>query len=385
MPTVHYNLSTFLLHTPPDLLRVYLGRRGLLADVGFEGLKRRAAARVVAAAIAELPEADRTAVEADFRNLNLAARSGAGALCDALGVRGLAAEADHLAGLDGDYARAFRLLLDHPDSAFNDVLHFAQARTLPAGRFHRRTGLPTVAPETSSEALDALASRLREHFRRERRGFRFEVTHSQRRSPTRHWFVGIGDDHQQSAMEFDDHGLTCIPRRPAFEVAYMWHPDDGVLEVAAAGDRRDIDELADVFRRAVLPGVTSTGNGRCLAINPLLDPAFAYPTDPQDQIAHIEPVKFCFTDGRRGSASLDMRPALGERLHDFTSRIVDLDRVQREGLSLYSARLRAVWRPEARHGRTTTFTLTMPDATDLDDAPKNQVLRGYLRRWGLAA
>lgn len=386
MPVVHYNLSTFLLHTPPDLLRVYLSRRALLEGVEFEGLKRRAAARVVAAAIAELPESDRVAVEADFRSLALAARAGTSALCDVVGVRGRTAEADVLASLENDHARALRLLLDHRDDGmFAEILHFAQARSLPAGRFHRRSGLACVSPRTDREALDALGTGLCAHFRTQRRGFRFEVSHSARRFPTRHWFLGVGEDHQQAEVGFDDAGLTCVPRRPAFEVAYMWHPDEGLLEIAAPGDRRDVDQLADVFRAAVLPGVDTRGNARSLAIHPVLDPKFCFPTDPKDGIRCIEPVKFRFTEGRRNGAALDVQRGPDESLHTFASRVVNFEGLEQQGLTLYSARIRALWRPEAKCGTSTTFTLTMPDSTDLDDAPKHQVLRGYLRRWGLAA
>ena len=386
MPAIHYSLATFLLHTPPDLLRVYLSRRALLEGVAFEGLKRRAGARVVAAAIAELPEGDRVAVEADFRNLALAARAGTSALCDVVGVRGRVQEADALAALENDHARALRLLLDHDgDGVFAEILHFAQARSLPAGRFHRRSGLPLVAPRTDADALDVLGAGLCAHFRTQRRGYRFEVSHSARRFPNRHWFLGVGEDHQQAEVAFDDLGLTCVPRRPAFEVAYMWHPDEGLLEIAAPGDRRDVDQLADVFRAAVLPGVESCGNGRSIAIHSVLDPKFNYPTDPKDGIRCIEPVKFRFTEGRRSGAALDVQRGQNESLHAFAGRVVNFDALERQGLSLYSARIRATWRPEAGCGTSTTFTLTMPDSTDLDDAPKHQVLRGYLRKWGLAA
>lgn len=386
MPAIHYSLSTFLLHTPPDLLRAYLARRELLEGVAFEGLKRRAAARVVASALAELPEADRVPVEADFRNLALAARAGTSALCDVLGVRGRIAEADALAALENDHARALRLLLDHDqDGLFGEVLHFAQARSLPAGRFHRRSGLPHVAPRTDAEALAGLSAGLCAHFRTQRRGYRFEVSHSARRFPNRHWFLGVGEDHQQAEVEFDDVGLTCVPRRPAFEVAYMWHPDEGLLEIAAPGDRRDVSQLADLFRAAVLPGVDFGGNDRSIALHQVLDPQFCYPTDPKDGVRAIEPVKFRFTEGRRNGAALDVQRGPNESLHAFAGRVVNFEALQRQGLSLYSARIRAVWRPEAKCGTSTTFTLTMPDSTDLDDAPKHQILRGYLRRWGLAA
>lgn len=387
MPAVHYDLTSYLYHTPDHLLRSYFRRRGLLANLNLDGLRRRAAARMVTAAIAELPAPDRAIVESDFREMFfIAKRAGTSALCDLVGVRGLAAEADHLANMENDFARTMQLFLDHSeDPLFGELLHYAQGRTIGLGRLHRRSGLPSVEPRTDADALDALADGLRHHFLKQRRGARFEILHSPRMNPERHWFIAFGEDHRQADMEFTEEGLTCQDRRPAFEVAYVWCPSEGLLEVSAPGDRRDCDQLIDVFRSAILPTVTTRGNSRPIAIHPVLDPAFAYATDPKDGILRIEPVKFRFTEGHRSGAAVDVQRGLGENLHTFVNRVVNVDALKTSGLSLYSATMRTSWRPEAKRGKTTTFTLTMPDATNLTDDPRHQVIRGYLRRWGLAA
>lgn len=387
MPAVHYDLTSYLYHTPDDLLRSYFSRRGVLAHLNVEGVRRRAAARMVTAAIAELPAPDREIVESDFREMFfIARRAGTSALCDVVGVRGLAAEADHLATMENDFARTMQLFLDHAgDPLFGELLHYAQCRSLGAGRLHRRSGLPCVEPSVDTDALASLADGLRQHFGKQRRGARFEVQHSPRMNPERHWFLAFGEDHRQTEMEFTEEGLTSLDRRPAFEVAYVWSPGEGLLEVSGPGDRRDCDQLIDIFRSAILPGVTARGNSRPIAISSVLDPSFAYATDPKDGIRSIEPVKFRFTEGHRSGATLDVQRGLGENLHTFVSRVVNVDALKTSGLSLYSATMRTSWRPEAKRGKTTTFTLTMPDATNLTDDPRHQVIRGYLRRWGLAA
>lgn len=387
MATIHYQLSTFLLKTPHGVLRDYFHRRGILGSLPFEGMKRRAAASALAAALAELPLEDRARVDEELREVFFVARrAGTNAMCDEVFGRGYAVEAAALASMENDYARALRIYLDHPDDdVFAACLSYAHARTLATGRLRRRSGLPKLEPLSDEVALRRLAQGVSRHFEREHRGERCEVSHHLRLNPRRHWFFAYPEDYPASELAYTEEGLTCRERRPVFEVAFAWHPEEGLLEVGTPGDRSDMDALAEVFRAAVLPGVHDAGNGRPLVIQRLLDPAFHFPTDPGDGIRAVEPVAFRFTQGRRSGSSLEIQRDEAEPLHAFLDRVVDLDQLRAAGLSLYSARLRVTWRPEVKRVRTTTFTLTMPDGTDLTDDPKHRVIRAYLKRWGLAA
>lgn len=65
---------------------------------------------------------------------------------------------------------------------------------------------------------------------------------------------------------------------------------------------------------------------------------------------------------------------------------MDLEALAARGLDLSMVKLRFTWRGVGRRKpTTTTFQLFMPDASDLSDDPKHQVIRRYLARWQLAA
>lgn len=389
MTTLHFELSTFFRQAPNALLAEYFHARGHLLDVSFDTLRSRDVAPILAGVQALAPEA-RARVEADLRDVHLVARrAGAGAIQDELTLRGFAADAGRIGSLGNDLTCALRLFLDHGDAAggaFDTVRLFAHARGSSLPRLRRRSGLPKVRPLVDELARRRLADALREHFRPQGRGRHCEVLVHERLNPHRYCFFAYAEDYPAAPLTIDANGLGTAAFSPAFEVAFIWRWEEGVLEVGAPGARTDIDAIAARFRGAVLPEVALGGNARSLRVHAVLDPSFRFPTDAQDGILNVEVAGVRFAASDRGGARLEIQRGDDETLHAFLQRAVDVDALYDRGLDLSMVKLRVTWRGIGRRKpTTTTFHLLMPDGTDLSDDPKHQVIRRYLTRWQLAA
>jgi len=387
-----YTLTKFLRQTPKPLLAEYFSRRGLLPDVDFAALRKTQVEPIIEA-LEQLAEDARGTVESDFQAVfSLADRAGTQIVVDQAALRGLAI-ADEIEAMENHYHRAMWLLLHHgpPDSdLFEDCVTIARFDDMSFTAARRRKDLPLDVPASDGDTLAAMADAISAVYRPQGRGYRCQVEHFLRPNPTRHCFYGYPEDYTTSELQFEGPTLSRRLRKSVFEVALVFRPDEGILEISAPGAKKDIQALQEVFCRYALgmDRLPPPTNHRCYELNGLKQRSFAFPTDPADGIAKVEVAALrLHLNGRpRQRVAVEHDPATGITCHDWMDNVLDQRQVPLKMLDVAQVRIRVEWVPDngGKARRPFTFTVGMPDSSSLRDEPHHLLLKRYLAPWKIA-
>jgi hypothetical protein len=386
-----YTLSTFLRQTPNALLAEYFTRRGLLGSVDLSSLGKTET-KPIMTAVEELDPDMRASVEADFQPVfSLATKSGTRVIVDQAALHGLFI-ADEIEAMENHYYRALWLWLEHgaPSTLFDDCVTVARFDHLSFSASRRRKDLPKQVPGCGDAVLEKMAAAISAVYKPQGRGYRCKVDHYLRADPTRHCFYAYPEDFTTSELQFEGQSLARRTRKSVFEVAFVFRPDEGVLEISAPGKKKDIQTLQEVFCRCALGmgRLPPLNNSRCYELNGLKKRSFAFPTDPQDKIARVEVValRLRVNGLPRQRVLIESDPTSDLSLYDWMDRVVDQQSVPLSMLDVAQARIRVEWEPEnGSKPKTATFTLGVPDSCTLKDEPHHLVVKRYLKAWTIAA
>lgn len=388
-----YALNTFLRQTPNGLLGEYFARRALLGDVDFAGL-RKTAMEPVMAGIEALDPDTRAGVEADFQAIfTLASKAGTRTLIDQAALKGLFI-ADEIEAMENHYHRAMWLFLNHgpPRSTlFDDCVTIAHFDELSFTAARRRKDLPCEVPRHDDDALDEIAAAISAVYKPQGRGYRCKVEHYLRMDPKRHCFYAYPEDYTTSELQYVE-GVTLARRhrKSVFDVALVFRPDEGILEISAPGTKKDIQALQEVFCRCALrmDRLPPTTNNRCFELNGLKSRSFAFPTNPEDAIASVEVVglRLGVVRAPRRRIQVDNDPDGDMAFYDWMDSVVNQQAVPLSMLDVGQAQIRVVWEPvNGSKPRTVTFTVGSPDSCCLKDDPLHLVVKRYLKPWRIAS
>lgn len=384
----HYSLSTFLRQTPHPLLTDYFAHRGIPVDLPH---RRRDRVPALLESLDHLDDDVRAQVDGDFQEIHtLADRWGTRLLLEQAGALGIPL-ADTLGAARTHHERAMWLFLHREHAGldlFEHCLALARLQDLRFTQSRRRKGLPRVRPRHDAETLEGMAEAIRAYYRSQGRGRRCVVEHARRLDPERHCFLAWPEDYGTSDLQYQGDQLRRRLRRSVFDVAFIFRPDEGVLDVAAPGAPKEARVLHEVFCRYALDmdGLPADDGERCWDLNGLKRPGFAFPTDPEDGIAEVQvlALRLHLAGRPRQRLQVEVDPSGGQTLAQWLEHVVDQQHVPLRMLDVSQARLRVVFRPEgARPPRTVTFTLTAPNSHNLKDDPAHLVVKRYLARWSL--
>ncbi len=387
-----YSAKTFLRNTPNYLLKQYFQRRD--TDLGFDwSCLHETDVNPLFVAFEQLDGATRGTIDNDFTMINdLACKAGVVAILEKAGgaTCGLA---DKLAGMKNAYKRAFWTFLHEPELfRLAGCFHEMDRR---AGWRRRFVGIRLDAA-SDRNALRAFERALRLFYRRQGRGRFCHVDHYLRHDPVRHCCFAYPEDYASTDMGYDEHGsFQQWARRSAFEIIFVYRPEEGALEVRAKGGRRQIVELQEIFCTHILGLEQLPDNeGQVpydLAV--LKRGAFSFPTDPPDRIAGVE-VRLLRLDlphrpgeavPRRITLSVNSRNDVGDSLYRLLDEAIDKDHVPLRDVHISVAKLRFTFEPtNGERPKTLTFEVKYPDRCTLKDDPHDQIARKYLRRWKIA-
>ena len=383
-----YALSTFLRQTPKPLLHRYFARKHILEDVRFDQLRRTEVAAIVAG-LDKLPDADRAAVDSDFQDIDtLADKVGTRIIMESAALYGSPEVLAGLEALENHYARAMWLFLECHDDLYDLCRDLVEVESIRFSRARRRNHLPHREPACDEGVLAAMEAKVKALYQAQGRGRRCQVACFERHEPKRFYFVAYPEDYATSDLHYDGDELQRRPRRAVFDVALLFRPDDGTLEIHAPGKRDEVDALYDIFCETALGGyVPPEGHtAATYRLAKVVDRNFAFATEAVDGIERIDVVSMRLHHGgvtKRPRIAFEPEPcALG----DFMGQLAGhLARPLSEWV-LAQVKLRAVFSAVGRRrARTVTFTLTAPDTSDLKDSRDHLVLKRYLSQWGLAA
>lgn len=283
----NYSPKTFLRQTPNKVLKEYFARRNVLADVDFDSLKETEI-EPIAQALDELPEKERTEIEADFRQVNEMACS--------LGVRVLVEEAES-SFHNLDLSETFEQMKNHYERAFwvflNQRIVFEIASELAymerVSSWRRRYVGEGLTPAVEEKDLENLAKSLSDFYKKQGRGHHCKIDNYLRQRPERHCYFAYPEDYATTDIGYDEGGeFLHWPRKPAFEVIFVYRPESGSLEVSAKGGKDEIEKLQEIFCQTIL-GLDRLPDekGKPYDLSKLKDKDFAFRRDPEDGIEKV--------------------------------------------------------------------------------------------------
>ena len=382
-----YSAKTFLRNVPNTLLEEYFKRRGV--DLGFQWSHlHETDIDPIFLALEKLPDQTRGEIDTDFRMIN--------DLCSTAGVLSILDQAtlwDHdlgarFAPMRNAYERAFWTFLNEPH-------HFRIAGNFHEmdrrGAWHRRTVGDAIEPLVDENARSKLQIRLQLIYRRQGRGKYCHVDYYFRRSPDRHCFFAYPEDHADTDLGFDEKGrLQQRARRSAFEVIFVYRPDEGVLELHARGKKKEIMQLETAFCQIILGLDDLPSNGRVpFDMRILKDPSFSFPTELADRVAAVDVRQLRFdvvgAAKERITFSVAPRGSEPEALHQLINRAIHRSKLPPDELTVSQARMRFTFEPlNGERAKSLTFEVTHPNRCSLRDDPHDQIAKKYLKQWGIA-
>ena len=387
-----YSARTFLRNTPNDLLKRYFEKRGVRFRVSWI-VAHETDVNWILGELERLPDALRSSIDSDFRLINdMACETGVLALLDKAGVPDDDWSA-RLAGMRNNYERAFWAFLTDPQrfrlaGCFHEMDRY--------GGWRRRFVGVHLEAASDDESLRAFEQALRQCYRRQGRGRFCHVDYYLRQGPERHCYFAYPEDYATTELGYDDDGrFQSRSRRAAFELIFVYRPEEGVLEIHGRGGKKQMAELQEIFCTHIL-GLERMPDdeGRVpYDLSVLKDRNFPFKTDPEDRIAAVE-VRLLRLDlpsepGQRGRRRIVLEVTSRDHTGDALYRLLD-EALNTNGLPLHAlhvseAKMRFTFEPvNGERPKTLTFDLRYPDRCTLKDDPHDQIARKYLRRWGIA-
>jgi len=385
----NYSPKTFLRKTPNALLKEYFSRKKLLTDIDFDSLEETEI-DPIAQALDELPENHKRNIEADFRQIN--------EMSCALGVQVLAEEA-RFPTHDLDFSETFEQMKNHYERAFwvflNHPLVFEISSELAymdrVGSWRRRYVGEGLAPAIEKEDLESLAKALSDFYKKQGRGHHCKIDNYRREQPERHCYFAYPEDYATTDIGYDESGqFTHWPKRPAFEVIFVYRPESGFLEVSAKGKSDEIEALQEIFCQTILSlaGLPDE-KGKPYDLSKLKDKDFAFRRDPQDGIEKVT-IKSLRLDlpggGNRRVTFEASSPRAEQPVHTLIEQALNKAKVPLDTALVAKAKLQFKFASrEGKKGKTLTFEISIPDRCTLKDDPLDQIAKKYLEIWGFVS
>jgi hypothetical protein len=209
----------------------------------------------------------------------------------------------------------------------------------------------------------------------------------------RFYFFAYPEDYGTTDIEFDGGQLQRRPRRPAFEVVFVYSPDDGALDTFYRGPRKTVGELQEVFSRVVLLTelAQSSKDERVYELNRFKRPGVFFVYDPASGIedVRVKLLRLSILGGGARRVVVEADPVGNrEAVYDLLDEVMDTGRGQsanddpRIPLTLVNVTqvcIQVLLSRDGRRGRPTkSFYLSYPNGCTLKHEGKDAVLRQML-------
>lgn len=266
----HYSRKRFFREVPNAFLARYFKQKNVLAGCDFAKLDE-SGIEALNAALDVLPEDVRNEVEQDFAEIDAIACEG--------GIQAILDDADWygelnplIQGLEAHksfHEKAFWIFLDHHKYwyAANAFFH---ADSIHTRYWRKRINLPKSPAKVAPENIRQLEKSLVKFFHdKEGRGSNCKVDCYKRGKLD--YFFAYPEDYPQNRMVWKQRELRRQAETPAFEIIFIFDPEQGTLEVYLDGPRKIVPELQTIFAGAILDFELTTDekDNRVYDLNPL--------------------------------------------------------------------------------------------------------------------
>ena len=386
----HYSPKTFLRHTSNELLRACFTRQEALTDIAWEDIPRHNV-DVVYDAWQTLPESQRTAIERQFEDAEeLATEQGIQAIIEEGQFHGLdlASELEEFEGLRD---KVMWVALNHPH-VFEVAGIINRAHALPQRYWKRRGGMPLDRPDVTPEAIGTFTNAIGAYYRQNQgRGHRCTVD-AYLRVNRYHYFFAYPDDYADTYLGHDEEGhFIRRPQKPAFEVVFIFDPEDGTLDIFAKGGKEIHESLQTIFCRSLLNQELppEAPHQHPYELNGLKSRDFDFPTDPEDgvELVRVRKVRLSILGGSKRRITLEADPDSGpDDIYDMMEECLNRRNVPDTLVNVTQATLnfKFVHTGEGRQ-KSLTFDISFPNSSNLKSKREDLrvVAEKYLKLWGI--
>ncbi len=247
----HYSPKRFFREVPDGYLASYFRRRDLVPIMQLTS-KTTLDVDALHSALEALPDDLRLDIEQDFAEIDaLACESGIQAVLDDAEWWG---DLDTLLKgleLNGSFhAKAFWLFLEHR-KYWHVANAFFHADSIHTRYWRKRINLPQSPAKVALENIQLLEKNLVKFFHdKEGRGKNCKVDCYKRGKLD--YFFAYPEDYPQSRIVWKQRELKRQPETPAFEIIFIFDPEQGALELYLDGSRKIVLELQTIFAGAIL-------------------------------------------------------------------------------------------------------------------------------------
>jgi hypothetical protein len=385
-----YAPKTFLRQTSNSLLRECFAGRGALAQIPWEELAEHEIDPVYDG-WQELPDEERIAFERCFEDAEaLANEQGIKAIIEEGQFHGLDL-APALEVIEGNRNKVMWVALHHP-RVFEVASIINGAHTLPQRHWRRRGGLPLEQPDVSPEVITTFANAIGAYYRQNQgRGHRCTVD-AYLRVNRYHYFFAYPDDYADTYLGHDDAGnFIRRPQKPAFEVVFIFDPQDGAIDLFAQGGKQVHEDLQTIFCRSLLGRELppELPHRHPYELNGLKSRNFRFPTDPEDGIeqVRVRKLRLSVLGGLKRRITLEGDPEAGPGdVYDMMDEYLDRQNLPDTLVNVTQAtvNVKFVHTGEGRQ-KTLTFDISFPDSSNLKSKREDLriIAEKYLKRWGI--
>jgi hypothetical protein len=294
--------------------------------------------------------------------------------------------------VEGHANKALWVYLKEP-AIFERSAMLARVVALSRGRYwEKRNTLPHTPIEVTDDMKTALADRLTEYYSKTQgRGKYCHIEHYKRANGTDYFFAYL-DDYPDHCTEFDDGGqLVKRTQRGAFDLVLAYCANDGTLEMYVQGPAKMRDPIQVAFCESVLNINIDPSPPKQPAydLSVLLDPTFAFETDPADGIAEVRVRALRIEPEAAFGRSIHLRSAPKFNANDIQFMLqnyLNLERLSRHQIRATHATITITFASDGQSKpKTLTFDVGTPSTCNLKSKPDDMRELGerYLKRWGI--
>jgi hypothetical protein len=380
-----YSLQTILRQLPKPELGRFFERMKLPLDLSWNSLRPREIEPILEAFL-RVPSLLAAPIEREFQRLhNLSCEMGLNAFIEAAVVAGDSRLHERWPAEGTPYERAIYVWLEHP-SYFDDAELLQCVERLAWWR--RRNDLPRGELRRDPASFAALARAVSEFLMTEQgRGRRCSVEYFRR--PEIDYIFIHPDDFVQGVQTHDDDGrLTAQTIRRTFEIVFAYGRAEGTLELFAKLPGKLRPRLEEFFAAHLLDwDLSPWGPKTAFRLQHLLDPDLTLPVDPRDGVSVFLRRLRCQVAGSSRRLDFEGDPNLGsDDVQQMITRGLNGEYIDPKDLvvrgAVFTFEFLDPCKPRAARA---TVEVSGSGSCNLNHlrADRGDVIRKYLRRWGI--
>jgi hypothetical protein len=383
-----YAPKQFLRQVQIELLKEYFTRRKVLGGVEWDKLKETEIEPIHDSWQA-LSEQICEAIDREFRQVHaMATANGTRAIIEEGRFHGLDLTTK-LDTQDGYINKVLWTLLEHPN-IFDIAQIMNRADHLNGRHWRKRKDIPKKEPNVSSEALKELADAVSAYYRENQGRGRHCWVETYLRANRYHYFFVYPQDYTDTFIGYNDDGqFQRKAHSPAFEVIYIYDPEDGTLDLYVQGDKELRRDLQELFGRAILNEELGEEkrNSAPYDLNGLKRRDFSFPTDPADRVRGVKvtAMRLSLLGKPRKRITFENGPKdPKEGIYDFMDASLHEQRLPLSMVNVSVAVIQMTFENTnggRRNERTLSFRVAYPNSCNLKDSADELLAKKYLKEW----